>query len=110
MSESLELSRRSFLRLGATAAGGLLVAVYIKKHPFGESAASEQSFTPNAFIRIEPDNTIVLWSKNPDMGQGVKTSMPMIIADEMDADWSKVKIEQADLDMKYGGQGSGGSD
>jgi isoquinoline 1-oxidoreductase subunit beta len=79
----------------------------MKNHPFG----SGEPLTPNAFIRLEPDNTITLWSKNPDMGQGVKTSMPMIIADEMGADWSKVKVEQADLNTKaYGGQGSGGSD
>jgi isoquinoline 1-oxidoreductase beta subunit len=110
MSQSLHLNRRSFLRLGTSVTGGLIVALYVKRDPLGYLDA-EEAFSPNAFIRLEPDNTITLWAKNPDMGQGVKTSMPMIIADEMDADWSKVKIEQADLNEKtYGGQGSGGSD
>jgi isoquinoline 1-oxidoreductase subunit beta len=103
----LRLNRRSFLILSGTAAGGLAVALYMKKNPFGPG----EPLTPNAFIRLEPDDSITIWSKNPDMGQGVKTAMPMIIADEMGADWSKVKVEQADLNTKaYGGQGSGGSD
>ncbi|MCI0445998.1 molybdopterin-dependent oxidoreductase [bacterium] len=105
----LQLSRRAFLVLGSTAAGGLAIALYMKKNPFGPE--SGEALSPNAFIKLEPDNTITLWSKNPDMGQGVKTAMPMIIADEMEADWSKVKVEQADLNTKaYGDQGSGGSD
>ncbi|HSP06342.1 MAG TPA: molybdopterin cofactor-binding domain-containing protein, partial [Acidobacteriota bacterium] len=107
MSSALELSRRSFLKWSAVAGGGFLLTLYVR------SAASTEStsFVPGAFIRIDPDGTITLWSKNPDMGQGVKTSMPMILAEELEADWTRVKVEQADFDMQaYGDQGSGGSD
>ncbi|HET6267876.1 MAG TPA: molybdopterin cofactor-binding domain-containing protein, partial [Acidobacteriota bacterium] len=109
MSEKWTLSRRSFLQLGATAGGGLVFTIYFRNSVL--KAQTSGSFVPSAFVRIDPDNTITLWAKNPDMGQDVKTSMPMIIAEELDADWSRVKIEQADLNTQaYGGQGSGGSD
>jgi isoquinoline 1-oxidoreductase beta subunit len=107
MSEVLRLSRRSFLKFTGTATGGLLILIYSPS----SMGSNESSFSPNAFIRIDADGTITLWSKNPDMGQGVKTSMPMILAEELEADWTKVRVEQADLNEKiYGGQGSGGSD
>ncbi len=103
------IDRRSFLRVSATAAGGLVVSLHL---PTTISAkADPESFAPNGFIRVDPDNTISIWSKNPDIGEGIKTSMPMIVAEELEADWSKVKVQQADLNEKiYGGQGTGGSD
>jgi isoquinoline 1-oxidoreductase beta subunit len=94
-------TRRGFLRVSAAVAGGLIIAV----------RRAKGAFEPSAFVRIDPDGTVVICSKQPEIGQGIKTALPMIVAEEMDADWSRVRVEQGDLDPKrYGGQGSGGSD
>jgi isoquinoline 1-oxidoreductase beta subunit len=68
-----------------------------------------QSLAPNTYITINPDNTVTIIAKNPETGQGIKTALPQIIADELDVDWAQVKIQQADLDPKYGAQFEGGS-
>ena len=108
MKNRFMIDRRSFLRVSATAAGGLVISLHLPKSV--SAKADPESFAPNAFIKIDPDNTISIWSKNPDIGEGIKTSMPMIVAEELEADWSKVKVQQADLNEKiYGGQGTGGS-
>src|SRR6185503_16453760 len=74
-------------------------------------AQGAEPFRPNGYVRIDPDGTVTLWSKNPDMGQGIKTSLAMMIAEELDVDWSSVRVEQAELNRAwYGGQGAGGSD
>src|SRR5262245_43294952 len=103
----MSVDRRTFIKISGTAAGGLLVACR-----FGdEKAAAAGPFRPNGYVRIDQDGSVTLWSKNPDMGQGVKTSLPMMIAEELDVDWARVKVEQGDLNRAwYGGQGAGGSD
>ncbi len=103
------VSRRTFIRATAAAGGGLLVSFGWGATAVGAQAAT--SLQPNGFVRVDPDGTVTIWSKNPDMGQGVKTALPMILAEEMDADWSRVRAVDAELDReKFGGQGSGGSD
>ena len=97
------VTRRNFLRVSALAGGGLLIATQFEA-PGELFAQSPAAFTPNAFIKITPDGVITIVAKNPEVGQGIKTSLPMIIADELDVEWSRVTVVQGDVDAKYGGQ------
>ena len=106
------VNRRDFLKLTGLAGGGLALAFYIKSGPKAEAAegAASGDFAPNAFIRISPNGAVTIVSKQPEMGQGVKTSLPMIIAEQLEVPWKEITIEQGDFDEKlYGNQGAGGS-
>lgn len=105
----MRLNRRSFLQMSALAGGGLALGIY--DLPFASAQGPARAeLSALAFIRIATDGTITLIAKCPEIGQGVKTMLPMMIAEELDADWTKVRVEQADLDeSKYGGQSDGGS-
>ena len=101
------MERRTFLKLSALAGGGLMLRSFLADTVLAQNAAA---LRPNAFLRIAADGTVTIMAKNPEIGQGVKTTLPMMIAEELDADWKQVKIEQADLnEAVYGGQTSGGS-
>jgi isoquinoline 1-oxidoreductase beta subunit len=107
-----QLSRRAFLKIVGIAGGGLALAFYIgdRATAFATANSNDPTFAPNAFLRISPDGTILIYSKGPEIGQGVKTSFPMIVAEELDADWSKVRVEQAPVNPGvYGRQSAGGS-
>jgi len=105
----MRLDRRSFLQMSALAGGGLALGFYDLPVAFAQGQA-RAALTPQAFVKIAGDGTITVMAKCPEIGQGVKTMLPMMIAEELDADWSKVRVEQADLDEStYGGQSDGGS-
>ncbi|MGH9161855.1 MAG: xanthine dehydrogenase family protein molybdopterin-binding subunit, partial [Vicinamibacteraceae bacterium] len=78
---SLLVDRRCFLRVTALAGGGMLLGSCVERVGEGVAAASDTAgaFTPNAFIRITPDGVVTLMAKNPEVGQGVKTMLPMLI-------------------------------
>src|SRR5438093_13162170 len=97
----LHLNRRSFLSISAAAAGGLLVSLYLDLPAFaqeGGPAPPPKVYPPDAFVHIRPDGKILITVNRLEFGQGVQTSLPMIMADEMDADWSQVLPELATAD------------
>jgi isoquinoline 1-oxidoreductase beta subunit len=113
----LNLNRRSFLRVSAAAAGGLLVSLYFDLPAAmqeGRQTPPPKVYPPDAFVHIRPDGKIVIQVNRLEFGQGVHTSLPMILADEMDADWSQVEAQLAPAadaykDPHYGIQMVGGS-
>jgi len=103
--------RRQFIKLASLAGGGLVLGGYAT---FGaapvqaQGAAAEITLSP--YVQIRPDGRINLFSKNPECGQGIKTGLPLIIAEELDCAWQDVDVVQADIDeSKYGAQFAGGS-
>lgn len=101
------LSRRSFLQLVGGVGAGFMLGGMIA---FGAEPSVQEAFTPNVFVKISPEGICTISITRSDMGQGVRTTLAMLVAEELDADWSKVRVEQAPGDSsKYGGMGTGGS-
>jgi isoquinoline 1-oxidoreductase beta subunit len=110
---SSKVSRREFLETTAAAGAGLVIGFHL---PAGGrfAAAPAAPFAPNAWLRISPDNSVLIVVDRSEMGQGVTTALPMLVAEELDADWTTIKIEFAPADKAYinpifGMQGTGGS-
>src|SRR5690348_11212710 len=99
-------SRREFLTAGAAAGAGLVIGFYL---PHGSSTAHKNEFAPNAYLRITSDGKITVVVARSEIGQGVRTSLPMILAEELEADWKDIQIEQAGASTLYGDQSTGGS-
>ena len=102
-----QVDRRTFLRVSAAAGGGLMLTAWLD--PVADLAAQGPGPipfaglappTPPVFIRIAPDGVVTIMAKSPELGQGSKTHLPMLIAEELDADWSRVRIEQAEVDPR----------
>ncbi len=99
------LNRREFVAAGVAAGAGLVVGFYL---PHG-GKSHKKVFSPNAYLRITPDNKITIVVARSEMGQGVRTALPMILAEELEADWKQIEIEQAGASTLYGDQTTGGS-
>lgn len=100
------LKRREFIKLSLAAGGGLMISINLSSCSRKPAIAHE--FSP--LIKIDSDGIVTIIAKNPEIGQGIKTSLPMLIAEELGADWNKVKVEQADYNTAlYNDQWAGGS-
>jgi isoquinoline 1-oxidoreductase subunit beta len=99
------VTRRFFLKSSAAAGTSLILAFRLRSR----AEAASNSFAPNAFLEIAADGKITIWCAKSEVGQGVSTSLPMIVAEELGCDWQRITIAQADLDPKYGDQLTGGS-
>jgi isoquinoline 1-oxidoreductase beta subunit len=104
------LKRRDFIKTGAAVGGGLLVSLYLPQlahagvstnTPDQLKLVQPKTFAPNAFIRIATDDTVTIIVNKSEMGQGVYTSLPMLVAEELEADWSKIRVEAAPVDSAY---------
>jgi len=117
MSASAMVGRRDFIRTGAAIGGGLLVSLYappLLDGTGGVAAAEGKDFAVNAFVRIGTDESVTVIAAHSEMGQGVYTSLPMLLNEELQADWSKIRVEAAPVDKAYnhpvfGMQMTGGS-
>lgn len=110
------ISRRSFLQTGGTLTGGLLISFFIpaSAKKLGELATGNTMFAPNAYLNILPNNTVRIILSHVEMGQGIWTTLPMLMAEELDCDWDKVTVEHAPpgqpfVHTVYGIQITGGS-
>src|SRR5215813_14614514 len=96
----MSTTRRTFLKTSVLAGVGLVIDI----DRLGFAADNSPSdFSPNAYIQIRPDNQIILWVTRSEMGQGVRTTLPMILADELEADWTKIHLEQASPSPRFKG-------
>ena len=104
MNAPLNASRRKFLKDSAALAGGLVIGFYLPLkagRAYADSTAPKAVYPPNAFIRIAPDDSITIICNKSEMGQGVYTSLPMLVAEELEADWSKIRVESAPVAAVY---------
>ena len=110
MSQIINLSRRDFLKAGV-AGGGLVLGLYLPLSRRLAVAATEsaEQFSLTPLVRIGADGSVTIVVGQSEMGQGIATSVPMIIADELEADWSKVRFQQAPADPAFGDPERGGT-
>jgi len=106
------LERRSFLKISLLAGGGVMLGLATEREAEAQGRGGQPAVPPDPhnYIKVAPDGTVTIVAKNPEVGQGVKTMLPMLIAEELDVDWKRVKVEQAEYDeSKYNMQSAGGS-
>jgi len=94
-SNFLEVNRRTFLRMSGAASGGLFLSLHLDWPGHAQQTPKPQAYPPAAFVHARPDGKIVIQVNRLEFGQGVQTALPMLLADEMDADWSQVIAELA---------------
>ena len=101
MTDLHPLNRREFLKVGVAAGGGMLVGIYLPQLNSSETVSRTEVFQPNAFLRIGTDDMITVILGKSEMGTGIYTSLPMIAAEELDADWQHIRVEAAPVDEVY---------
>src|SRR5690606_10255359 len=112
----LKTSRRDFLKIAVTTGGGLFLGFHLSSCEsetmvvLTDQEVLKGALNFNSYLSVSPDGHVVIFSPNPELGQNIKTSFPMIVAEELDADWSKVRVVQANLETdKFDRQVTGGS-
>ena len=104
------MSRRNFVKVVGLASGGLIIGCQFTSCNTEIVRIDDgTTFTPNLFVQLKKDGTLILLASRSEMGQGIRTSLTSVIADEMDADWNFVTVVQATGDSKFGNQNTDGS-
>lgn len=110
MNNSNKQTRREFIKVVGVSGSGLMLASFI---PFSNILANvgdePKIFAPSVFLKIDSNGVVTVIFHRSEMGQGIKTALPMLVAEELEVDWQKIIIEQSDADKKYGSQSTGGS-
>jgi len=111
MSRTFDPARREFIKVTSIAGAGFVLGFHLSRGGRTNPSTGEAgaALAPNAWLRIDPDGAVTVTVAKSEMGQGVRTGLPMIVAEELDADWSRVKVEQAVADARYGDMSTGGS-
>ncbi|MCW8816550.1 MAG: xanthine dehydrogenase family protein molybdopterin-binding subunit [Ignavibacteriaceae bacterium] len=110
MKNSNKIKRRVFIKVVGLSGGGLFLASYVPlQNLLANTGDDPKIFAPNVFLKIDSNGIVTIIVHRSEMGQGVKTALPMLVAEELEVDWDKIVIEQADVDAKYGSQTTGGS-
>src|SRR6202161_668798 len=102
-SAATEMNRREFLKAGAALGGGLLISLYVPEFvPAARGADSAaKPVALNAFVRIGSDESVTVISNHSEMGQGIYTSLPMLLNEELEADWARIRVEASPVDAVY---------
>lgn len=109
MSEIQNISRRVFIKNMGLASGGLILACNYTLFSQDTKSGNLTEFNPNLFVQLNPDGSLIIIAARSEMGNGVRTSLTSVVADEMEADWNRVSVKQATGDAKYGDQNTDGS-
>ncbi|HEX9162163.1 MAG TPA: molybdopterin cofactor-binding domain-containing protein [Thermoanaerobaculia bacterium] len=102
----VKVSRRDFVKVAGAGSAGLVLAL---RFPISARGDAKKTAALGTYVEITPAGDVIIYVPQQEMGQGVRTALPMIVADELDADWSRVKVRQAEIDPKFGSLGTGGS-
>jgi len=109
MSDIQNISRRSFIKNIGLTSGALIIGSHLSLFANETESVLAGAFQPNLFVELKPDGSLTLIASRSEMGNGVRTSLTSVIADEMEADWNRVSVEQAIGHKKYGDQNTDGS-
>ena len=109
MSEIQNISRRTFIKNVGLASGGLILACNYTLFSQDTESGNLTKFNPNLFVQLNSDGSLIIIASRSEMGNGVRTSLTSVVADEMEADWNRVTVKQATGDAKYGDQNTDGS-
>jgi len=110
MEDLNKTSRREFIKVVGLAGGGLFLASFVPLQNLSADPDDDPKiFAPSVYLRIDSNGVVTVIVHRSELGQGVKTALPMLIAEELEVEWEKIVIEQADADPKYGDQTTGGS-